>query len=143
MKHLSLKSPSLKEKLLEHSIRPTAQRLAIADFVLQKGRHSTAEMVQEHLKKFFPHISLATIYNTLNLFSKKGLLKEYRFPHSGHVFFDNNTQPHAHFLDENSQEIYDVPMEKVNISLKNDSFEIQDVEVLFKGTLTNKGGQSG
>ena len=64
--------------LLEtRGIQPSAQRVAVAEYVLHTERHPTAEQVLAGVRARFPRISRATVYNTLNLFVEKGLLRSF------------------------------------------------------------------
>src|SRR5437660_1020087 len=62
--------------LRDHGIQPSAQRLAVAAYVLDTDEHPSAEEVLRHAKANLPMISRATVYNTLNLFVKRGLIRE-------------------------------------------------------------------
>jgi len=66
---------SIGETLRAHGIQPSAPRMAIANYVWNTKSHPRAEDVKTEVEKTFPMVSLATVYNTLNLFVKKGLLK--------------------------------------------------------------------
>lgn len=128
-------SPSEIEKtLVEAGVQPTAQRLAICRFVLCEADHPTAEEVKAWADKNFPKLSLATVYNTLGILVKVGLLKELRFPHSEKVVYDNNVSQHFHFLDEKTGELYDVDAKDFEISSKLEKmFQVSGVEVLLRG----------
>ncbi|MGE3260645.1 MAG: Fur family transcriptional regulator [Bacteriovoracia bacterium] len=143
MKALGLKerdhclSPSEVEgRLLQAGVQPTAQRIAICRYVLCQADHPTAEQVKDWADKNFPKMSLATVYNTLGILVKAGLLKELRFPHSEKVIYDNNISFHHHFLDEKSGELFDLAPEEVEIAttLKG-GFEVKQVEVLLRGNV--------
>jgi len=79
-------------------------------------------------------ISRATVYNTLNLFVKKGLLREWVLSERC-VVFDPNIERHHHFIDEDSGEIEDVPWESIEVSnvgaLKN--YKISEYHVVLRG----------
>ncbi len=130
-------SPGEIESTLEKAgVQPTAQRIAICRYVLCQAEHPTAEDVKNWADKNFPKMSLATVYNTLNLLVKAGLLKEVRFPHSEKAIYDNNLSIHHHFLDEGSGEIFDLNPEEVKVESKlKGKFEVKQVEVLFRGRL--------
>lgn len=126
----------IESRLKEAGVQPTAQRIAICRFVLCQADHPTADQVKDWADKNFPKMSLATVYNTLNLLVKAGLLHELRLPHSDKVIYDNNLSPHHHFLDEKSGELFDVAHEDVEISAKlKKPFQLSGVQVLLKGTL--------
>ncbi len=95
--------------LLEtHGIHPTAQRIRIAELLFSREQHLTAEQVIKALARDGTRVSKATVYNTLNLFADKGLLKALSVdPERG--LFDSNTLPHHHFHVEGTGELIDVP----------------------------------
>jgi Fe2+ or Zn2+ uptake regulation protein len=66
--------------LTRHGIQPSAQRVAVADYVLYTDEHPSADRVFAKVRKSLPVLSRATVYNTLNLLVKKGLLREGREP---------------------------------------------------------------
>ncbi|MGZ3650165.1 MAG: Fur family transcriptional regulator [Bdellovibrionota bacterium] len=135
--HSHCLSPSeVESHLLAAGVQPTAQRIAICRFVLCQAEHPTADQVKDWADKNFPKLSLATVYNTLNLLVKAGLLKELRFPHMERAVYDNNISPHYHFLDEKSGELFDVAADEVEVSPKLKAmFQVKSVEVLFKGNV--------
>jgi len=120
--------------LQEHGIQPSAQRVAVADYVLKTAEHPSADVVWNRVKKRVPYISRATVYNTLNLFVEKGLLRALQLAEDS-VVFDPNTEKHHHLVDEETGAIHDVPWEKVQVcnieSLKG--FEIHDYQVVMHG----------
>jgi len=120
--------------LQEHGIQPSAQRVAVADYVLKTAEHPSADVVWNRVKKRVPYISRATVYNTLNLFVEKGLLRALQLAEDS-VVFDPNTERHHHLVDEETGAIHDVPWKKVQVcnieSLKG--FEIHDYQVVMHG----------
>ncbi len=95
--------------LLEtHGIHPTAQRIRIAELLFSREQHVTAEQVIKALSRDGTRVSKATVYNTLNLFADKGLLKALSVGRERGLF-DSNTLPHHHFHVENTGELIDVP----------------------------------
>ena len=78
--------------------------------------------------------SLATIYNTLHSLCDAGLLKDLRFPHMDKVIYDNNTEAHYHFLNEESGELVDVPIEDFPLNNEiSQKFDISSVDILIRG----------
>ena len=79
-------------------------------------------------------ISRATVYNTLGLFAAHGLVREVHLSRDS-VVFDANTDPHHHFIDEETSRIYDIPWEKVAMRKLPvvDGFEIRDYQVVMRG----------
>ena len=95
--------------LLEsHGMHATAQRIRIAELLFACEQHLTAEQVIRLLSKDGTRVSKATVYNTLNLFADKGLLKALSVDRERSMF-DSNTQPHHHFHIEGTGELIDVP----------------------------------
>ncbi|HEY3204185.1 MAG TPA: transcriptional repressor [Thermoanaerobaculia bacterium] len=134
--------PNVPELLRERGIQPSAQRVAVAQYILFTEEHPSADRVWARVRSRFPMISRATVYNTLNLFVSKGLVREVHLsPNS--VVFDANTEAHHHFIDEETGRIYDIPWEKVAMrSLPTvDGFEIQDYEVVMRGRKTPSDGR--
>ncbi len=126
--------PETGHKLKEHGIQPSAQRLAVAEYVLWTDAHPSADLVWEESKKNLPMISRATVYNTLNLFVEAGLLKELILS-EGKVVFDPMIEPHHHFVDETSGAIHDIPWNALEVknvaALKG--FNIREYQVVLRG----------
>lgn len=93
--------------LLEHDIRPTAQRVEIASVLLCQPQHLSADQVMARVNRNTAMVSKATVYNTLNLFAEKGLIREVIIE-SGKVFYDSNTDQHHHIYNEDTGLLMDV-----------------------------------
>jgi Fur family iron response transcriptional regulator len=101
--------------LATHGIQATAQRIRIAELLFSREQHLTADQVIQALGRDGTHVSKATVYNTLNLFATKGLLKPLQVdPDCG--LFDSNIEPHHHFHVEDTGELIDVPPGAVQFS---------------------------
>jgi Fur family transcriptional regulator, iron response regulator len=126
--------PDVTHILEEHSIQPTAQRVAVAEYVLQTTEHPSADKVWARVQERFPIISRATVYNTLNLFVEKGLLRQLHLAPDS-VLFDPNTERHHHFIDEDTGQIYDIPWHQVEVSSVQPSAELEvyDYQVVMRG----------
>ena len=97
-------------------LRPTRQRIAIARLLLDgRDRHVTAEELHDEAQKAGADISLATIYNTLNQFTRSELLREV-VVETGRTYFDTNTDYHHHFLHEDTRALEDLPSHKINLA---------------------------
>jgi len=122
------------ERLREHGIKPSAQRVAVATYALANEDHPSADEVWSRVRKTFPHISRATVYNTLNLLVDKGLLKALAIT-EGRVVFDPMLAHHHHFIDEESGEISDIPWEDLKVSKisKLEGIEVTDYQVVIRG----------
>jgi Fe2+ or Zn2+ uptake regulation protein len=120
--------------LRKHAIQPSAQRVAVARYVLDTCEHPTADKVWAKVKRAFPMISRATVYNTLNLFVKKGLLRQFVL-NDGKTVFDANVGSHHHFVDEASGRLYDIPWEALAVSKLEalNGFEVREYQVVVRG----------
>ena len=105
-------SDQIEHVLEDHSIRPTSQRVDIAKVILTKPQHLSAEQVLAHVNTKDNLVSKATVYNTLNLFVDKGLIRQVIID-SRYVFYDSNTEPHHHFYNEDTGLLYDIDDEEM------------------------------
>ena len=125
------------EKLRSSGLRPTKQRLVICKLLFDRKKtfHFTINDISKILKKkTHKRISLATIYNTIHSFKKKGYLKEISV-NSEKSYFDTNTSKHHHFLDVTTNELIDLKKDDVDTIKINKNFpgkKIKSVEVLIK-----------
>jgi Fe2+ or Zn2+ uptake regulation protein len=122
------------ERLNQFGIQPTPQRIAVAEFVLKTDTHPTADEVWVKVRRTCPTLSRATVYNTLNLFVEKGLLKSQPLREGG-VAFDAHIGPHHHFIDEDSGKVFDLPWDAVKVSGEDSlgGFEVREYQVVFRG----------
>ena len=127
--------PKEAETLEQHGIQASAQRVAIANYVLCTDEHPSADEVWKKVQQSFPMVSRATVYNTLNLFVDKGLLRELVLT-EGRLVFDANTERHHHFIDEDTGKIYDLPWDLVKVSRVDrlEGFAVKDYQVLLRGS---------
>ena len=125
------------EKLRKSNLRPTKQRIKICEvlFNADKTFHFTisdlAKMIEVNANQ---KISLATVYNTVHAFEKKGYLKEIAI-NSSQTYFDTNTSNHHHFFDEKEKELIDLEndgLDPINIKKNIPGKIIKSVEVLVK-----------
>jgi Fe2+ or Zn2+ uptake regulation protein len=125
--------------LRDHGINLSAQRLAVAQYILHTDEHPSAYEVWQRVRERFPLVSRATVYNTINLFVEKGLLRQLVLT-EGRVVFDPKTEDHHHFIDEESGKIHDVRWEAVEIPNvpKLDGFEVREYQVVMRGRKTPK-----
>jgi Fur family iron response transcriptional regulator len=118
----------------KYGILPTPQRVEIADILLERPQHLSAEHIIEKLKSASSGVSKATVYNTLNLFSARGLVKEITVD-PVRKFYDSSTHPHHHFYNVDSGELSDIPDKRVlfeNLPELPAGTERESVEVLIK-----------
>jgi Fur family iron response transcriptional regulator len=120
--------------LEEHGIQPSAQRVAVGRYVLQSDEHPSADRVFQRVTAAFPMISRATVYNTLNLFVKKGLLHELVLA-EGRSVFDPNVEKHHHFIDDESGAIADLPWDALEVKKveKLRGIDVREYQVVVRG----------
>ena len=125
------------EKLRNSGLRPTKQRLQICEVLFDTDRtfHFTINDFQKKIKKQINNkISLATVYNTVHAFEKKGYLKQIPI-NSNQTYFDTNVSDHHHFYDLKDEKLIDLENSDVgpiNILKKINGKKIKSVEVLVK-----------
>jgi Fe2+ or Zn2+ uptake regulation protein len=102
------------QALVARGIQPSAQRVAVAGFVLDSTEHPSADVVFARVKQSHPNVSRATVYNTLNALVRVGLLRELVLS-EGRVVFDPKLAPHHHFVDDDTGAITDIPWDKIPV----------------------------
>lgn len=107
-------SPDLQLRLREAQVLPTLQRLAVATVLLARPAHMTAEQVLSAARKHLPDISRATVYSVLQLFVRRGLLKELPID-GGATVYDSNTSPHHHLYDVDTGEVTDLADDQLQV----------------------------
>jgi Fur family iron response transcriptional regulator len=125
---------SLQSLFDRHNILMTPQRVEIAGVLLERPQHLSADQIIEQLKVTGSAVSKATVYNTLNLFSQRGLIKEVMVD-PVRKFYDSTTHAHHHFYNVDSGELSDIPDELVrfqNLPELPEGTDRESVEVLIK-----------
>lgn len=125
----------LQRELLEHEIRPSAQRLAIAEYVLRTAEHPTADDVFRRVTSRHPAVSRATVYNTLQTFVSKGLLRPLVVS-EGSIAYDPNLEPHHHFVDDRTGAIEDIPWDSIRVERVDRlaGVDVREFSVIVRGT---------
>lgn len=103
------------DKLRRHGITPTHQRMEIAYALFSRGEHLSADRVLAIVNDRHLETSKATVYNTLNLFLEKKLIREVIVDPSK-VFYDPNPAPHHHFYNVDTGELTDIDADRVEVS---------------------------
>ena len=131
------------EKLRNSGLRPTKQRLQICEVLFDTERtfHFTINDLANKIKNQLNNkISLATVYNTVHAFEKKGYLKQIPI-NSNQTYFDTNITDHHHFYDEDNQELIDCnedDIDSVNIRKNITGKKINSIEVLIRVASDNQ-----
>ena len=122
--------------LAEHGITPTQQRILIAQEMLSKHQHLSADQVLQRVNAQANTVSKATVYNTLGLFTEKGLIKVVIVDPSK-VFYDSNTDDHHHFYDVDAGTLHDIASDNLAINMMPEppeNAQIKHVEVIVRVT---------
>ncbi|HSN17532.1 MAG TPA: Fur family transcriptional regulator [Gammaproteobacteria bacterium] len=111
-----LNGPALESHLKKHGVIPTPQRLEIAEVLFRRAQHMSADQIMAAVNRGdSPKVSKATVYNTLKLFSDKGLVREV-IVDPARVFYDSTTGSHHHIYNVDSGELQDIPSQEVTFS---------------------------
>ena len=131
------------DKLRSSGLRPTKQRLMLSKVLF--GSKKTFHFTIEKLKKIAEkdgrkNISLATLYNTVHAFKKRGYLKEISLK-GNKTFFDTNITNHHHFYDEDTSQLIDIKNE--NVSINNlpsapSGKKIKEIEITIRVASNNQ-----
>jgi Fe2+ or Zn2+ uptake regulation protein len=121
-------------RLRAHGIQPSAQRVAVGEYALRTADHPSADQVFQRVKRSFPMISRATVYNTLNLFVEKGLLRAFVLA-PGKTVFDPKTESHHHFIDDQTGEILDIPWQALDVNRveRLKGLDVHEYQVVMRG----------
>ena len=117
--------------LMKHNIRPSIIRIMIYDFLKGTKSHPTVDEIYHRILPEAPTLSRTTVYNSVKLFSEKGLLKI--LPIDGvQIRYDADTAFHGHFYCENCKKVFDFELDSSTES-GLDGFNIQQKEVFYSG----------
>tara|TARA_Y100001970_G_scaffold251049_1_gene323429 strand:- start:212 stop:622 length:411 start_codon:yes stop_codon:yes gene_type:complete len=125
------------KKLRDSGLRPTKQRLKICEvlFETEKTFHfSVNDLTKKIQNQCVEKISVATVYNTIHAFEKKGYLKQIPI-NSNQTYFDTNITDHHHFYDIENDKLIDLDNKDIgpiNIQKSIPGKKIKSVEVLVK-----------
>ena len=109
----TLTSPQVQARLRDAGIQPTRQRVAIAQVLLQAPVHLTADEILHAARSYLPSLSRATVYNTLPVLVKKGLLRALRLDQECTVY-DSRTDAHSHIYHEDTGMLEDLAAEALH-----------------------------
>lgn len=125
----------VEQRVREAGLRPTRQRVALADLLFAKGdRHLAAEELHEEALEAGVAVSLATVYNTLHQFTDAGLLRILAVE-GAKTYFDTNTSDHHHFFIEGENRVMDIetgPVSVMNLPEPPEGMEIANVDIVVR-----------
>ncbi|WP_297676928.1 Fur family transcriptional regulator [uncultured Bacteroides sp.] len=123
------------ERLQEHHIKPSVQRIAIMKYLMEHHTHPTVDEIYTALSPTIPTLSKTTVYNTLKILTEEGAAQTLTIDERN-TCYDADTTPHAHFLCKCCGKIYDLAydnaIKKVG-DMKMDGHEIQELHFYYKG----------
>ncbi|MEO9339603.1 iron response transcriptional regulator IrrA [Mesorhizobium sp. SB112] len=122
------------KRVRDAGLRPTRQRLALADLLFAKGdRHLSAEELHEEALAAGVPVSLATVYNALHQFTEAGLLRILAIE-GAKTYFDTNTSDHHHFFIEGENTVFDITdgVQVLNLPEPPEGMEIANVDIVVR-----------
>ena len=121
--------------LLAHDVKPSLQRIAVMDYLLNHRTHPTVEEIYTALHPHIPTLSKTTVYNTLRLLVERKAALQLSIDEKK-VCFDADTTPHAHFLCRCCGKVYDMKLHREGIDTiaeVGDGFQVEQVDVYLHG----------
>jgi len=127
--------------------KATPQRIAIGRFILHSHKHPSAQITYLEVRKVYPTVSLATVYNTIKILKESDLVQELNLP-KGERRFDSNTKPHAHlvclqcgsindWMDPLIIKLVDIVSQKENFRVTGSSLDINGICKTCAGVAKN------
>lgn len=125
---------AISKLLAEHGLQVTSQRLDIAEFVLSRPQHLSADQILGAMRSRGSRVSKATVYNTMNLFSERGIVRTVDVD-SDRQYYDSRSEPHHHFYNVDTGELTDLPADSVRLELTTalpQGTERESVEIVVR-----------
>ncbi|WP_416897749.1 MAG: iron response transcriptional regulator IrrA [Minwuia sp.] len=133
----SVEMTDISQRLRAARLRPTRQRMALAELLYRQGdRHVTAEQLYDEALRDGVAVSLATVYNCLNQFTRAGLIREVVVD-PGRSYFDTNVSQHHHFYHDRTGQLTDIPGEAIRLGdlpAAPDGTRVASAEVIIRLT---------
>jgi Fur family transcriptional regulator, iron response regulator len=139
--HQQMTTAEVEKFLHRHGVKPTPQRMVIAQYVLNSKSHPTADQIFQEVAQDLPVLlSRATVYNTLNTLVEAGAVREV-YIQPGPARYDANIEEHHHFVDIKTGKVIDIDSTVVPsiASELGPKFKVHHYSVTFFGELENEG----
>ncbi len=136
IEHYPLSRDQVVSMLQHYRITPTRQRVEIAGYLFQRPQHLSADKILEGVNEVGHRVSRATVYNTMGLFTQKGLVKEVLIDRE-RVFYDSNNSHHHHIYNVDTGELVDMSdtqVEMHNLPSIPEDVRVVDTEVIIRVT---------
>ncbi len=128
-----LSTQNISKVLSEASIKPSIQRIKIYDYLLRNNIHPTVDIVYNNLAKDIPTLSKTTVYNTLKLFEKQGLINDVTIDET-EIRYDAIKKTHGHFKCEECGQIYDFDYNHESLKIAGlTKFSVNKTNLNLKG----------
>lgn len=124
----------ISSKLRQHGLLPTSQRIEVAELLLRRPQHLSADQIIDKLHGAGSTVSKATVYNCLKIFSETGLVREINVD-ATRKYYDTTTHPHHHFYHVETGQLTDIPADEIsvmNLPPLPQGTEQEGVEVLIR-----------
>ncbi|WP_346713144.1 Fur family transcriptional regulator [Mediterranea massiliensis] len=123
------------ERLQSHSIKPSVQRIAIMQYLMDHHTHPTVDEIYTALAPSMPTLSKTTVYNTLKLLDEHAAIQTLTID-GRNTCYDGDTTPHAHFFCKVCCKVYDLPCSPELFRLAesgSEGHDVQEVHYYYKG----------
>lgn len=130
------------ERLKESGFKLTRQRRAILELFDTEPEHLTPKEIFERLEPEVASLSLATVYNTLELFEDEEIVARITSD-KGETYFDPNVHPHHHAVCNECGSIFDMDVEDDSLQAlaaeteahdyEETDFDVEEATVWFRG----------
>lgn len=126
------KNRGIDEFLRERGVSPSFQRIRILEFLIKNRVHPSAEEIHKNIVKIIPTLSKTTVYNTLNLFVRKGVIKRLGIDDS-EARFDIDIEEHAHFQCISCGRIFDLKENNISFKENLEGHRMLEASIYIKG----------
>ena len=106
----------MSRRLVAHGVLATAQRIDVGLVILSKPQHLSADQIIAAIRAMGSRVSKATVYNTLNLFCERGLLRTVEVDPT-RQYYDSTIDAHHHFYNVDTGEITDIPLDAIALNV--------------------------
>jgi Fur family transcriptional regulator, peroxide stress response regulator len=123
----------MRDFLESRQVKPSFQRLKILEYLMKNRNHPSVETIFQALDDEIPTLSRTTVYNTLNLFSGKGIVSSLTIV-DNELRYDLTVEPHAHFQCSKCSRVLDIPIENDLFFTKSiEDHRVEEIHITFKG----------
>ena len=132
--HSPLTREDIAAQLQSSGLKPTDQRVRVAEILMTAPTHMTAEQILAAVREGGERVSKATVYNTLKVLADTGLVRQIHLDPERSVY-DSTRTPHHHFHNVETGELRDISPEEIEFSrfpALPEGMEAEAVEVVVR-----------